>query len=205
MQDTPHDKELSDARTPAIDCYRAATQAIGFDGPIHDMEPEVLSLALRRRGASDLTIDKVHAVGLVLRQPGLFLEDPHVHENVVLLMNDRAVAPLIEQDCDVEEICWAITALLPLLDAQITAHEDIDELVEGAWSDAVLQYWAEQCHEQGMTDPPHLLRACRPHLHALLLPQYRGSAEGDDDVSTHQRQMLKLCEDYVAARLDRSI
>jgi hypothetical protein len=206
---------IRDPKHNALACYADAEQLVGDNSVLEDLEPEVLSYLLDRKDVPRTNIDKVHAICLVLRTPALFLEDWGAHEKVVLALNNRPVLSEIGQDADPPELCWAVHALVPLIldrisDVDGLADTTVEELVEGGFSNDVLEYWAQELHEDGYCLAPRLLRACQPHLDALLLPHARAmqaqvlasvsrTEQGDmSDVIWQQVELLRMCDQYVS-------
>ena len=206
---------IRDLEHSALACYEDAAQLVGDGTVLEDLEPEVLSFVLAGKDVPRTNIDKVHAVCLVLRTPALFLEDWGTHEKVVLAVNNRPVIPDVAQDADPPEICWALHCLVPLVLDRISdvgglEETTVDELFEGGFSDDVLEYWAQELHEDGYCLAPRLMRACQPHLDALLLPHARAlqaqvlasiaqPEQGDlSDVVWQQVELLTMCDKYVA-------
>lgn len=165
---------VKDLHASAAFCYQHAKREIVAED-IDTLEPEVIAYALDQKGWPRTNIEKVHAIILLRTAPQFYMEDPDAHEKVAIALAGRPVVAGMVQDAHLYELMFArFVAKSVVFEAMARDHgETIDDFMEAAFSDAVLEYWASEVVEEGLCVPPPGLEACQGYLDMRLPPHAR--------------------------------
>lgn len=168
---------VKDLHASAAFCYQQARRQIVAED-IDTLEPEVIAYALDQAGWPRTNIEKVHAMILLRTAPQFYMEDPDVHEKVAIALAGRPVVAGMVQDAHLYELLFARFVARSVVFESMAASfgEPIDDFMEAAFSDAVLEYWAGEVEEEGLCVPPPGLEACQGYLDMRLAPHARDMA-----------------------------